>query len=220
MAGLSGDLKVGDKIKWVDGTGDGRGGAFNGTVLTGLDAGETFESFCLEYKEGIDFSSSGYYVGGITSHTVGNPNVYSGANFGGSQDPISAQTVWLFTQFYTTHLTDTSVWGTGNQVVKNTALQQAIWSFEQESFGNLSDLAASYKTLANTAADDGWGGNSNVRVLNMYSQYNANTQTFSGYRQDQLVMVSSVPEPESLALLLAGLGVVGAVARRRKARAA
>jgi hypothetical protein len=33
-------------------------------------------------------------------------------------------------------------------------------------------------------------------------------------------MVSAVPEPETYAMLLAGLGLVGAIARRRKAKAA
>ncbi len=32
--------------------------------------------------------------------------------------------------------------------------------------------------------------------------------------------IPGVPEPETYAMLLAGLGVMGAVARRRKARAA
>lgn len=51
----------------------------------------------------------------------------------------------------------------------------------------------------------GWGG----RAINIAT---GGTSTSA-----QLISVTSVPEPETYAMLLAGLGVMGAVARRRKA---
>jgi PEP-CTERM motif len=39
-------------------------------------------------------------------------------------------------------------------------------------------------------------------------------------RSESLVTVSAVPEPETYAMMLAGLGLMGAVARRRKAKQA
>ena len=63
---------------------------------------------------------------------------------------------------------------------------------------------------------DLWDGLGNVRVLNLFTGYDARTKQYSGYSQDQLYMVSAVPEPETYAMMLAGLGLMGTIARRRK----
>ena len=165
------EVKVGTIVKFADGVGNNPGGAFNGTVVSG-GAGNwnnSFESFCLEYSETISFGTN-YKVAGITNHTVNAPGVYgtyngSEAGHTSTQDPISAQTAWLFTQFFTTHLSNSAVWGNANQTTKNTAVQQAIWSLEGEPSGSLSSLANSYKTLANNAVASGaWSGIGTVRV--------------------------------------------------------
>jgi hypothetical protein len=44
--------------------------------------------------------------------------------------------------------------------------------------------------------------------------------TYSDNAQDQLYMISAVPETETYAMMLAGLGLMGTIARRRKAKAA
>lgn len=221
----SAEVVAGTIIKLADGTGNGYGGAFNGSVVSGSVGtwNNSFQSFCLEYKEGISFGTS-YKVQGVTNHTVNAPGVYG--TYGGSepghtstQDPISSKTAWLFTQFFNNGLTNSALWGTGNQATKNTALQQAIWSFEGEAFGTLSTLAASYKHNADVAIANGWSGIGNVRVLNLFG-YDTNTRSYSRYAQDQLYMVSAVPEPEAYAMLLAGLGLMGAIVRRRKSRSA
>jgi hypothetical protein len=219
------EVVTGTIVKFADGVGNNPGGAFNGSVVSGASGSwnNSFESFCLEYNENISFGTN-YKVGGVTNHTVNAPGAYgtySGSEPGhtSTKDPISASTAWLFTQFYTTHLSNTAIWGNANQTTKNTALQQAIWSLEGESFGSMSSLATSYKNLANAAvSSNAWSGIGNVRVLNLYSKDNQGNYT--RHAQDQLYMVASVPEPETYALLLAGLALVGGVARRRRNKAA
>ncbi|MES2950357.1 MAG: PEP-CTERM sorting domain-containing protein [Pseudomonadota bacterium] len=214
-------------VKFTDGVGNGNGGAFVGSVVSGAsgNSNNTFESFCLEYNENINLGSTTYQVGGVTSHTVNRPGaygIYNGNEAGhtSTQDPISAGTAWLFTQFFTSHLSNTAVWGNGNQATKNTAVQQAIWSMEGETnFGSMSSLATSYKNMANAAVNSGtWNGIGNVRVLNLYSKDNHGQYTVNA--QDQLYMVTSVPEPETYAMMLAGLVLVGAITRRRRNKAA
>lgn len=205
----SAEVVAGSIIKLTDGTGNGRGGAFNGYVVSGASGtwNNSFQSFCLEYNETLRFNTP-YYVQGVTDHTV----TKSGNTF--TQDPISSQTAWLFTQFSENTLSNSALWGHGTQATKNTALQQAIWSFENEAFGSLSSLASSYKILANNAVANGWSGIGNVRVLNLFG-YDTRTRSYSTYAQDQLYMVSAVPEPETFAMMLVGLGLMGAIARRR-----
>lgn len=220
------EVVTGTTVKFADGVGASPGGAFNGSVISGASGAwnNSFQSFCLEYSEHISLGNTPYLVGGVTDHTVnaaGAYGTYAGTEAGhtSTQDPISSSTAWLFTQFFTTGLSNTAVWGSGSQETKNTALQQAVWSLEGEPSGPMDSLAMSYVSQANAAVSSGeWSGIGNVRVLNLYSQDSSGNYTVNA--QDQLYMVSSVPEPETYAMMLAGLALVGGAARRRaKAKA-
>ena len=93
-------------------------------------------------------------------------------------------------------------------------MQQAIWTIEQE-------LTSTSNTLANSliafAAVSGWTDTGRVKVLNLSWWDNAGDTRFpeGTYAQDQLYL-APVPEPETYAMLLAGLGLIGFVAKRRR----
>ena len=59
---------------------------------------------------------------------------------------------------------------------------------------------------------------SGTYVLEIAGKYAINNGTYSGYI-DGIPQVTSVPEPATWALLLAGTGIVGGIARRRAGRA-
>lgn len=200
---LSGAVGTGSVIQMTGKSLSGQdSGPFNGTVLSGPGAGSSFASFCVEQLESFSYNSN-LYVQGVTTATTNSAS----AGYGplSTSDPLSFQTAWLFTQY------SNGVYG--NSVAVNNAMQQAFWNLENEPNGTPNTLAQSYIADANSAVTNGYTGYGNVRVLNLYT--NAG---YTAHAQDQLVMLAPVPEPETYAMLLAGLGLMAAVARKRKQR--
>lgn len=202
---FSANVAVGDTIKLTDGF-VGAQGPFKGTVLTGAATGNTFASFCVEFNEHFYYGQT-LYVGGITDHTV------SGITAPGpsqTNDPLSAATAWLFTQYSNNTLS-----GYSQTASNNDALQNSIWALEDEiTYASLSGNAKTWFDAAKTATtgiNAAWQGLGNVRVLNLFSN-----ASFTGHAQDQIYMVSAVPEPSTYGMMLLGLGMIGTIARRRK----
>jgi hypothetical protein len=193
------DIGAGSQVKFADGPGSGTGGAFNVSVVAGAGLGESFQSFCLEKTEYLDFSST-FYVKSVTGATTS----------AGTPDPLGDQAAWLFTQFTTNA---NSFFGSNLGAVGNTALQQAIWTLEGEQLSTSNALANTYINLANTATAgvNGWKNNGSVQVMNLF--YDAN---YSRHAQDQIYMVSSVPEPGTYGMMLIGAGLIGTIAARRR----
>jgi len=229
------NLTDGDKIKldWVGNYGGASGGgAFTasgvGTPLSGMD---TFLTFCLEYSEHISLGTA-YFVD-VNTKAVGGGSGVLGTYVGdlpgstGAFDPLSSATAWLYTQYRNN--------GLGHGITQNNsasanAVQLAIWGLENEVSSSVnSSIYNSYsnttKNLANslitdainatTGATPSWSGLGNVRVLNLYTGYSSSTGLFTGNKQSQLY-IAPIPEPEIYAMLAAGLGLMGVVARRRK----
>ena len=225
------DLTPGDQITldWGAGTyGHGSGGGefmargVAGSVLNG--AGDSFLTFCLEFNSHISLGTP-YYVdisaaakpgGGVAATYAGDV-----AGTPGVSDPLSHATAWLYTQFRTNTLNFlVPSFNYANNADAN-SLQAAIWVLENEQPTSFLGAATSTASkLFDAATATTWTDNGNVRVLDLWGSRSGTlgNYTFSGDHQDQLYLITPVPEPETYAMLLAGLGLMGFVARRRKSR--
>lgn len=214
------DLVAGNIIKLSNGPGNGPGGEF---IASFLDNSGSFSTFCLEYNEYFSYGQS-LKVQAINTAAV------SGGVSGGNPDPISYQTAWLYTQFRNGTLSD---YGGANIVNDADSLQNAFWFLEGEvtSLGSnpsgsnltVSELAQAqtWVNQANAAVAGSWGNSiGNVRVLNLLREGSVGSGNFNTQAQDQLYLLTPVPEPEIYAMMGLGLGLMGFVARRRKQQAA
>jgi hypothetical protein len=214
--GVTGPVSAGT-LKLKDSYGSGPGGEFSvidftpaihavsqlGAGVPHLANSADFQTFCVEKDEFINFDVTYYWKvsGAAEDGGIGGP----------SPDPLSPETGYLFAQFWKGTLSsyfDNSL----NRVTMANELQEAIWYLEQE----ITSVSGQAATWVTEAQNSGWTDTGQVRVLNLYSSYNAGV--YSGNKQDQLVMV--VPTPTGVG---AGAGVLVALGiynhRRRQARA-
>jgi len=162
------------------------------------NSGRSFEAFCIELAQGHATTAAGFQ-----SYTAG--------SFTGTQASLLQG---LFSSSYA---------GVGTAVEK-AAFQTAIWEITHEQSGVLDANAGSFSFYwlreDSTAEED-------AAFLSLTSTYLQAAQSYTGAPQyvltklaspqfQDLVTVSAVPEPETYAMLLAGLGVIGFVARRRQ----
>ena len=180
------------------------GGEF-GAALDGAPS-PSFYTFCLEKNEAIQ-------LGTPYGYSTGNAAVGGGIG-GGSPDPISEGTAWLFTRFGAGTLAnyDFDVSSVAARLLRAAAavrLQNAIWSLEDEQgpdLGNvfIAAVVAQFGSFAAAQAD--YAGNG-VAVLN--------PSLASSGVQSVLRLTTPVPDSGmSLGLLGLGLAAVG-VARRK-----
>lgn len=194
-------VSVGDRITFANAPGANPGGSFlitdydsTGTVVKG-----SFLSFCVEYNEYMSFGPF-YKIGGISTAAM------NGGVAGGNPDPLDVKTAWLYTNFIETPsaLNAVAGWSAASAEDQGTAMQSAIWFIENE-ITTVSGLASA---LVAAAGSSGWTDTGRVKILNV-------TTMDGGRAQDQLY-ITPVPEPEIYAMMAAGLGLMGFVARRRK----
>jgi len=174
-------------------------------------AGGSFISFCLETGQNISYGTpytvtlgSDAVVGGGVAANAGLGDVAGSA---GIYDPLSNSTAWLYTQYLAGALS-----GQAADDASANKAQKAIWYLEDESGG----VFNSWVTDAYAAVALGWVNPTGVGQVYVLNLMNPETETM---HQDQLYMMP-VPEPETYAMLLAGLGLMGFVARRRQRKLA
>lgn len=198
-------VSVGDRIKFADGPGASPGGSFlitdynsAGTVVKG-----SFYSFCVEYNEYMSFGTF-YQIAGIgtAAHNGG-----VGGQTSPNTDPLDVRTAWLYTQYVEnpSALNGVGTWSTASAEARGTAMQQAVWLLENEITSTSNTLASALVGAANAS---GWTNVGRVKILNVV--------TMAGGRAQDQLYITPVPEPEIYAMMAAGLGLMGFVARRRK----
>jgi len=170
-----------------------------GGEYVGLWNGNTFNSLCVDVMQNISFGSS------YTDYTA-----VSAAAHG-----FTATQQTLLNKLYTNHYAASRANG-----ISAAAFQIAAWEIAYDGNGTLDIGAGSFRM--------GVGGSGTAKTtasswLSGLAGASTGAWSFtvleSGRHQDLLVAMP-VPEPSSMAMLLAGLGVMGGIARRRKSPAA
>jgi hypothetical protein len=169
------------------------GAASAGGFLMSVGGGTSFEAYCVDLYQHIAFGETYTDYGAPgTSHVFANSHAY--ADLG---------------RLYATA-------GVVNNAVSEAAFQIAVWEIAYETTAGPYDLAHGSATFSGGTADSSG-------ALTLASSWLAGLS--NGAHPSIVVMESTghqdmiyapVPEPETYALLLAGLGAMGFVARRRR----
>jgi hypothetical protein len=196
------------EINRIGGTFSGSGGEFiifaygssldntsYGPETRNLAYAQSFQSFCLEFRE--DWVGASNFV--INSGAVG-------GGVGGSPDPISMGTAWLYRQFVSGTLAGYNYTLGAGRSIEAGLLQNAFWMLEQEIDIDLSNPYYAL-ALANGGAADAPAGYLGIWVLNTYNDAGAP-------RQD---MLWAAPDGGTTLMLLGG-ALMGLGALRRKFR--
>jgi hypothetical protein len=199
-------VQTGDTVKVNDTTGRvSNGGAF--AITGGSFSGASFETFCLETTEHLSLGST-YTVTLNTSAVGGGAGVVDKSGAGnngvlGSYDPLSSKTAWLYSQYLAggAGLTGWTTTGLTNGQ-RSGEVQKAIWYLEDEIALPTTGYAAS---LVNQALATTTSGLYGIRVMNLTAS--------DGVHQD---LLAPIPEPGTYAMMLAGLGLLGLMARRKQ----
>jgi len=211
-------------------TGGNAGGEFGVTLFTGglfapmganaKIATNVFQTFSIETVENQKFGETVNWTSSAAAHSGG-----AGGAVGGA-DPLSAQSAYLFTQFWNGQLSNYH-YGVGtDRMASATALQRVFWVLEQE-IDPSSIAAGSQEALwiqeanAHTSEGGDWfnafgaNGIGDVRVLTL------TTIPSGGALRDVLVVNSAIATPLPSGAMM-GLGLIAMIAgaafwKRRRA---
>jgi hypothetical protein len=191
--------KVSNDLSWI---------LNNYSTDTKSATAQTFQSFCIETNEYINWGSI-YNVAFSNGAIAGG----SGGTIVNGTDLISKGTAWLYSQFAAGTLAGYN-WADPQRSDSASSsaalLQNAIWYLEGEAALQANNIfyaaAETFFGSATAAKADAADGEYGVKVMNL-------TDANGGQHQDQLVM-ANVPEPSTLILL--GICLVGAAIAVKK----
>jgi hypothetical protein len=153
----------------------------------------SFYAFCIEPTVAFSGTSNHYNVGNFTA-----------------SDSVKR----LYEGYYTTVLGS----NLNNPAPKAKAFQLALWELNNDN-GNLLSGNLRFNSLSNAVVADANAmlvtARGNGVIHNTYS-YTALDSKGAGINSQKLLTVTPVPEPETYAMMLAGLGALGFMARRKK----
>ncbi|HIJ71727.1 MAG TPA: hypothetical protein HPP87_10250 [Planctomycetes bacterium] len=163
------------------------------TSLGRYGEGDTFRTFCLESGEYFR-SGRTYYADISTAAVMGGESV---------SDPLDEKTAYIYTRYINGEYAG----------VSELDVQKAIWYLEDEDGGVNNSLVSEAAAAVSSGA---WSGIGDVRVMNLWQCYDPQTDTYSGWAQDQLITVSVIPAPSAIMLSSVGLLAVRWLRRRKR----
>jgi hypothetical protein len=178
----------------------GGSGGFKTYDLT-TDPGRTnaFQSFCVDIFHSFNFITDSFDV--LKPATI-----------------ISSQAAVDLGRLYTNHQADIS--STGSSATNESAFQLAVWEIVNERSGTYSlnggqfNATGTGSALANTWLSELGTASNSAYTANIWTVQSM-LSVGKGYAQD-VVVFAPVPEPQTYAMMLVGLGLIGFTARRKK----
>jgi hypothetical protein len=206
-------------VNWHDGstvTGLHEYGGSGGFLTYNLTADPSrrngFQSFCVDIFHSFSFATS-------SNDTLKPANVALAGSSATLPTIISSRAATDLGRLYTNH--HAAIDSTSSSGSNEAGFQLAVWEIVNERSGNYSLAAGDFKaTGTGSSIAATW---LNELSTNSASAYNADIWTVQsartgGYGAQDVVVFSQipVPEPETYAMLLAGLVLIGFSARHRK----